>query len=155
MLPVRLQPAHYDRGRQHKEQIQRVWLANFQVYGVGKVWHALRNQQIAVACITIAPLKRQLGLGGVICDKTVPTTVRGAGLSTGSNRQCSAPHRAGTGPSCRLPEGLTHYCDRDVQYVSMRSTQCLKEAGIVREEARAILTTMRWLQPSTDCTKLR
>ena len=177
-----LQPRRWHRDAQLKTQIQAVWQANFQVYGVRKVWHALRNQQIAVARCTVARLMRQLGLRGVIRGKTVRTTVSDKALPCPQdrvNRQFRAirPNalwvsdftfvhtwqgfayvafvidvfarrivgwrvaaQAGTdfvldaleqAIHARCPQGgLTHHSDRGVQYLSMRYTQRLKEAGI-------------------------
>ena len=89
-----LQPRRWHRDAQLKAQIQAVWQANFQVDGVGKVWHALRKQQIAVARCTVARLMHQLGLRGVIRGKTVRTTVSDKALPCPQdwvNRQFRAP----------------------------------------------------------------
>jgi transposase InsO family protein len=55
-------------------QIQRVWLANFQVYGADKVWRQLRREGIEVARCTVERLMRRLGLRGVMRGKVVRTT---------------------------------------------------------------------------------
>ena len=55
--------------------IQRVWLANFQVYGADKVWRQLQREGIEVATrCTVERLMRRLGLRGVIRGKVVRTT---------------------------------------------------------------------------------
>lgn len=54
--------------------IQRVWLANFQVYGADKVWRQLQREGIEVARCTVERLMRRLGLRGVIRGKVVRTT---------------------------------------------------------------------------------
>ncbi len=55
--------------------IRRVWLDNFEVYGVRKVWRQLRREGIEVARCTVARLMRALGLQGVVRGKAVRTTI--------------------------------------------------------------------------------
>ena len=54
--------------------IQRVWQANFQVYGADKVWRQLQREGIEVARCTVERLMRRLGLRGVMRGKVVRTT---------------------------------------------------------------------------------
>lgn len=54
--------------------IQRVWQANFQVYGADKVWRQLQREGIEVARCTVERLMRRLGLRGVRRGKVVRTT---------------------------------------------------------------------------------
>ena len=54
--------------------IQRIWEANFRVYGADKVWRQLQREGIAVARCTVERLMRRLGLRGVIRGKVVRTT---------------------------------------------------------------------------------
>ncbi len=55
-------------------QIQRVWDANFQVYGAEKVWKQLQREGIVVARCTVERLMRQLGLRGAVRGKIIRTT---------------------------------------------------------------------------------
>ncbi len=55
-------------------EIQRVWHANFQVYGADKVWRQLKREGIAVARCTVECLMKQLGLEGVRRGKVIKTT---------------------------------------------------------------------------------
>ena len=55
--------------------IERVWLANLQVYGADKVWKQLNREGIGVARCTVERLMNRLGLRGVIRGKVVRTTV--------------------------------------------------------------------------------
>ena len=55
--------------------IRRVWDANFQVYGVRKVWRQLRREGLDVARCTVARLMRHMGLRGVTRGKAVRTTI--------------------------------------------------------------------------------
>ncbi len=54
--------------------LQRVWYANFQVYGADKVWRQLQREGFEVARCTVERLMRRLGLRGVIRGKVVRTT---------------------------------------------------------------------------------
>ncbi len=56
-------------------EIERVWQANLQVYGVDKVWHQLRREGTDVARCTVERLMRKAGLRGVVRGKGVRMTV--------------------------------------------------------------------------------
>ena len=58
-----------------KDEVRRVFEANFRVYGVRKVWRQLQREGFAVARCTVARLMRAMGLEGVIRGRTVRTTV--------------------------------------------------------------------------------
>jgi putative transposase len=55
-------------------EIQRVFEANFHVYGVRKVWRQLGRDGITVARCTVARLMQAMGLKGVVRGKGVRTT---------------------------------------------------------------------------------
>ena len=55
--------------------IERIWQANFQVYGADKVWKQMNREGIPVARCTVERLMRHLGLQGARRGKTVRTTV--------------------------------------------------------------------------------
>jgi transposase InsO family protein len=55
--------------------IRRVFEANFEVYGVRKVWRQMKREGIDVARCTVARLMRQMGLKGAVRGRTVRTTV--------------------------------------------------------------------------------
>jgi putative transposase len=55
--------------------IQRVWDANFKVYGARKVWRQLAREGFAVARCTIERLMRSMGLWGVVRGKVKRTTI--------------------------------------------------------------------------------
>jgi transposase InsO family protein len=164
-------------------QIQRVWHANFQVYGADKVWRQLKREGIEVARCSVERLMKQLGLEGVRRGKIVKTTVPNKALPCPLdrvNRQFKAerPNQLWVSdftyvstwqgwlyvafvidvfarrivgwrvsPSmhtdfvldaleqalyARQPElgGLIHHSDRGSQYVSIRYTERLAEAGV-------------------------
>jgi putative transposase len=54
--------------------IRRVWEANFQVYGVRKVWRQLQREAIAAPRCQVARLMKRMGLAGAVRGKTVQTT---------------------------------------------------------------------------------
>lgn len=54
--------------------IQRVWHANWQVYGADKVWKQMNREGEQVARCTVERLMRRLGLQGARRGKTVRTT---------------------------------------------------------------------------------
>ena len=58
-----------------KEEVRRVFEANFRVYGVRKVWRQLQREGFDVARCTVARLMRAMGLEGIIRGKSIRTTV--------------------------------------------------------------------------------
>jgi transposase InsO family protein len=72
--PARL-AARTQREVRLRDEIRRVWEANFRVYGVRKVWRQLRREGIAIARCTTARLMQQMGLAGAIRGKAVKTTI--------------------------------------------------------------------------------
>ena len=58
----------------YRVEIQRVWDANFQVYGARKVWHQLRREGYSVARCTVERLMRSMGLQGAVRGKVKRTT---------------------------------------------------------------------------------
>lgn len=164
--------------------IKRVWDANFQVYGVRKVWRQLRREAIAVPRCQVARLMKRMGLAGAVRGRTVKTTTSNPAAPCPLdrvNRQFRAPapnvlwvsdftyvatwqgfayvafvidvfarrivgwrvSRSARADFVldaleqalcdRRPAhqgGLVHHSDRGVQYVSIRYTERLAEAGI-------------------------
>ncbi|MGH9205218.1 MAG: IS3 family transposase [Acidimicrobiales bacterium] len=181
--PARL-PMRAKRDLGVKDDIRRVFEANFGVYGVRKVWRQLGREGRGVARCTVARLMRQMGLRGVVRGKEVRTTVSRpstvcpldrvnrqfhatrpnalwlsdityvatwqgfvyvafvidayarrivgwrvsrtahAGFVLDALEQALADRRPVQGG------GLIHHSDRGVQYVSIRYTERLVEAGI-------------------------
>jgi len=167
-----------------REQIQRVWNDNFQVYGARKIWCQLRREGVNVARCTVERLMRLEGLRGVVRGKPVKTTVGDPAMPCPLDRvhrqfQADRPNAlwvsdftyVSTGQGfvyvafvidvfarrivgwkvsssartdfvldaleqalyARQPvgqESLVHHSDRGVQYVSIRYTERLAEAGI-------------------------
>lgn len=173
------------RDEQLKVAIQRVWKANFEVYGARKVWRQLGREGIKVARCTVERLMGELGLRGVQRGKPKRTTIpadqaeRPADLV---NRQFAAPapNRLWVADLTYVPtwagfcyaafiidaysraivgwrvtshlrtdlaldalemaiwarsdaglDELVHHSDRGVQYLSVRYTQRLADAGAV------------------------
>ena len=62
------------RDEELKAVIAEVWDENFKVYGVRKMWKALRRRGEAVGRDQVARLMRELGLSGVVRGKAKRTT---------------------------------------------------------------------------------
>ena len=62
-----------------REEIRRVWLQNFQVYGAKKVWKQLNREGIPVARCTVARLMSDLGLRGAVRGRSFKVTTHTAG----------------------------------------------------------------------------
>ncbi len=181
--PAKL-PARARRDATLKEDIQRVFQENFEVYGARKVWRQLRREGRDVARCTVERLMRDLGIQGVVRGKPARTTVSDKSAPCPLdrvNRQFQAPRPNAlwvsdftyvatwigfvyvafvidTYARCivgwrvsrtahagfvldaleqalceRRPvkgAGLVHHSDRGVQYVSIKYTERLAEAGI-------------------------
>ena len=167
-----------------RDEVRRVFEANYRVYGVRKVWRQLQREGFEAARCTVARLMKAMGLEGVIRGKPIRTTVsdRAAPCPLDHvNRQFHAP-----GPNMlwlsdftyvstwtgfvyvafvidayarrivgwrvsrtahasfvldaleqalheRRPAhrgGLVHHSDRGSQYVSIRYTERLAQAGV-------------------------
>jgi len=167
-----------------RPEIGRVWRANFEVYGVRKIWRQLNREGIEVARCTVARLMKELGLAGAVRGKPVKTTISNPATPCPAdrvNRQFHAPRpdalwlsdftyvatwagfvyvafvidafarrivgwrvsrsmQAGfvldaleQALHARRPvqsDGLIHHSDRGSQYVSIKYTERLAEAGI-------------------------
>ena len=72
--PSRLSP-RAQRDLAMKPEVQRVFDANFKVYGYRKVWRQMRREGFDIARCTVERLMRELSLAGVIRGKPVRTTV--------------------------------------------------------------------------------
>jgi len=178
-------PARVRRDTELKQEIQRVFDENFQVYGARKVWRQLKREGHDVARCTVERLMQDMGLQGVIRGKPVRTTVSNkaapcpldhvnrqfstsqpnalwvsdftyvatwtgfvyvafvidtyarrivgwrvsrsahAGFVLDALEQAIADRRPVAGG------GLVHHSDRGVQYVSIKYTERLAEAGLV------------------------
>jgi len=55
--------------------IERVWKANFSVYGVRKVWRQMKREKIKTARCTVARLMRAMGLQGAVRGRKFKTTI--------------------------------------------------------------------------------
>ena len=60
------------------EHIQRVYAANYGVYGARKVWLALNREGVAVARCTVERLMAELGLVGAVRGRARRTTIADA-----------------------------------------------------------------------------
>ena len=69
-----MRSARAQRDEGLKADIQRVWHANWQVYGADKVWLQMNREGIAVARCTVERLMRAMGLQGARRGRAVRTT---------------------------------------------------------------------------------
>jgi putative transposase len=58
-----------------KDEVRRVFEANFRVSGIRKVWRQLQREGFDVARCTVARLVKTMGLGGITRGKPLRTTV--------------------------------------------------------------------------------
>ncbi|MDQ1051852.1 transposase InsO family protein [Streptomyces sp. V4I2] len=65
------------RDAELKEQISKVFEANYHVYGARKIWRELNRQGRRVARCTVERLMRELGITGAVRGKRVITTLPG------------------------------------------------------------------------------
>jgi transposase InsO family protein len=79
-LPPRLQ-----RDLELRQEIHRVWRANFGVYGARKVWRQLHREGIATARCTVERLMREMGLEGAVRGKKWKTTISDDGAARPSD----------------------------------------------------------------------
>jgi putative transposase len=179
--PSRL-PARARRDAELCGEIQRVYAANFRVYGARKVWRQFRREHIAAAKCTVERLMHTLGLQGVVrgkrCRTTIPDLTADRPVDR-VNRQFKATRpnqlwvadftyvatwtgfvyvafvvdvfarrivgwRVAQSMSTDLvldaleqalwsrneTQGLVHHSDRGSQYLSIRYTERLTEAGV-------------------------
>ena len=70
-----LRPARAQRDEQWRDEIERVWRENFEVYGPRKVWRQLNREGHTVARCTVARLMSDLGLCGAVRGRRFKTTV--------------------------------------------------------------------------------
>ena len=68
--------ARASRDARLRPDIQRIFDANFRVYGVRKVWRQMQREGFDVARCTVGRLMRSMGLQGVIRGKPIKTTVQ-------------------------------------------------------------------------------
>ena len=180
--PARV-PLRVRRDALVRDEIERVWNENLQVYGANKIWRQLAREGRKVSRCTIERLMRQMGLQGAtrdrsfkvttiageeatrpgdlvernftaqrpnqlwVADLTYVATWRGfayvafvidvfsrmiVGWRTSSTLRSDLALDALEQALYGRPESdrLVHHSDRGVQYVSIRYTERLAEAGI-------------------------
>ena len=145
-------PARWQRDATLREEIERVLKENFRAYGAHKVWRQLHREGRDVARCTVERLMRAMGLRGVpnqlwVADLTYVVTWRGFVyvafvIDVFSRRivgwRVSSSLRSDLALDAleqalhdrKDLENLVHHSDRGVQYLSIRYTERLAEAGI-------------------------
>ena len=71
-------PARAKRDDELRIDIQRVWDANYQVYGPRKVWQQLGREDVEVARCTVERLMGAMGLAGAVRGRAWITTTDSA-----------------------------------------------------------------------------
>ncbi len=131
-------PARARRDEWLSEHIRRVWQENRAVYGVRKVWNQLKREGQAVARCTVARLMRTYVVswrGFVYVAFVVDVFSRrivGWRVSTSLRSDLALDALEQALYDRRRAEAvpLVHHSDRGVQYLSIRYTERLAEAGI-------------------------
>ena len=132
--PARL-PARARRDLALQVEVRRVFAENFQVCGVRKVWRQLRREGVGVARCTVARLMQRLWSGFVCVAFVIDACARRivgwrASRTTHAGFVLDALEQA-LHARCPLRlNGLVHHPDRGSQYVAIRYTERLAEAGI-------------------------
>jgi transposase InsO family protein len=73
-----LLPARSRRDAELVGEIERVYKANFRVYGARKVWRQLGRENVVAARCTVERLMRRMGLQGVVRGRRCRTTIADA-----------------------------------------------------------------------------
>jgi transposase InsO family protein len=177
-------PGRARRDEHLEGEVERVWKANFEVYGVRKIWRQMNREGVQIARCTVVRLMGRLGIRGVVrgrgCRTTVPADVSERPLdlvkrnftaqrpnalwvsdltyvatwrgfvyvafvidvfsrkivgwrvsdSLKSDLALDALEQAIWERLGAKQNGLVHHSDRGVQYLSIRYTERLAEAGI-------------------------
>jgi transposase InsO family protein len=127
--------------------IRRVWDANFQVYGVRKVWRQLRREAIAAPRCQVARLMKRMGLAGAVRGRTVKTTHSDKSAPCPLdrvNRQFRAPARCGcqTLPTSPPGKGLS---------MSPSLSTFLRDASSVGGRPDRPVRTLCWTRWNRRC----
>lgn len=67
--------ARAKRDEELKAHVDRVWRANFKVYGGRKIWRQMKREGTAVARCTVERLMQDMGLQGVVRGRRTKTTI--------------------------------------------------------------------------------
>jgi putative transposase len=137
-------PPRVRRDAELRPEIRRVWEENFQVYGVRKVWRQLGREGIELARCTVARLMREMDLKGAVRGKVRRTTLSDAFVIDAFARRVGWRVSRSMETALVLDAleqalharrpfdagGPIHHSDRGAQYVSIKYTERLAEAGI-------------------------
>ena len=127
---VRRRPpsARRRRDQELQAEIARVHAEHFGVYGARKVWRQLHREGIAVARCTVERLMGELGLQGVRRGKPHKTTTPEPAAARPTDLALDALEMAIWARRGDL-KGLIHHSDKGSQYLAIRYTERLAEAG--------------------------
>ena len=142
--PARL-PERVKRDTMLKPEVSRVFKANYEVYGARKVWLQLGREGVSVARCTVARLMKDMGLQGFTYVSTWRGFVYVAFVIDVFARRIVGWRVSRTAHAGFVLDaleqalhdrkpihqgGLVHHSDRGSQYLSIKYTERLAEAGI-------------------------
>ena len=110
-------------------EIDRVWHANRRVYGVRKVWRELHRQGIVVAHVTYIATWRGFVYVAIVID-VYSRRIVGWRASTSMRTDLGLDALEQALCDRDTDASLVHHTDRGSQYLSIRYTERLSDAGI-------------------------
>ncbi len=129
MEPARL-PPRLQRDQILVPEIRRVHEENFGVYGARKVWRQLGREDFEVARCTVERLMRSLGLQGAVRGRKCRTTIADDRAERPLDRVNRLDALEQALWSRSGIKGVVHHSDRGSQYLSIRYSERLAEAGV-------------------------
>ena len=142
------QPARVRRNAWLQGQIRRVWDANFQVYGVRKVWRQLTRERTRVARCTVGRLMRDLGLQGVVRGRRCKTTIAPAAAARPADLYLSIRYterlvEAGIEPSVgRMGDSYDALAE---SVIGLYKTEVINQRGPWRHAEAVEFATLEWV----------
>jgi len=124
--------ARIQRDESMEVDIRRVWQENRCVYGARKVWKQLNRETIEVARCTIERLMQRLGIQGVRRGRTdvFARYIVGWRVMKTMHTDLVLDALEQSLWARGKPSDLVHHSDRGSQYLSIRYSERLAEAGI-------------------------
>ena len=136
-----LRPARAKRDEKLRLEVQRVWDENLAVYGADKVWRQLSREGFDVARCTVERLMKAMGLRGAVPTwagfvyvafviDVFARSIVGWRVSSSLRSDLALDALEQALHSRPDSNELVHHSDRGAQYLSIRYTERLAEAGI-------------------------
>ena len=131
-------------------EIDRVWKANFEVYGAEKVWKQLGREGMKVARCTVERLMRAMGLEGVVRSRAFRTTTTPGDVAERPLDLVDRDFRASNRTSCGCPTSPTcgPATGSSMWHSSSTRSAVGSSAGRSPTHSGAIWRLMRWSRRS-------